>query len=94
MTDPWPEVRKIIRRLKTKFMPDAYYQLAVPLVDTDALLTDADALLTMLPFSGHTDRCLRVNYGVDQECDCGYTKALAALPEHLRGDNDERSRKA
>ncbi len=42
------------------------------------------ALLAMLPFAQHDYRCEA------ESCICGYDKALAALPEHLRaGESDE-----
>ncbi len=51
------------------------------------MMRQREALLAMLPFAQHDYRCEARN-GVES-CACGYETALAALPEHLRGDKDE-----
>ncbi len=91
MTDPWENERERAEKARG-YVDDglpAWNWHVRSLEDVERLLAEADALLAMVPFAGHLDRCLRVNYGVRHECDCGYTKALAALPEHLKGDTNQ-----
>ncbi len=45
---------------------------------------DRDALLTLREYAGHKQSCELPEAGVRGICDCGFTKAYAALPEHLR----------
>ncbi len=53
------------------------------------VLTDADALLTLKEYAGHKQSCELPEAGVRGICDCGFTQALADLPEKLRDEDQE-----
>jgi len=81
MTDPWADVRELSRQDRP--IPDS---LAFP------LLTDADALLAVVPFARHKQECqIARAWGdgpggtfTEPHCNCGYDEAFAALPERLK----------
>lgn len=96
MSDPWEDVRE---RLESHSSAKPYTS------DVSRLLADADALLAV---KAELEELIASSTGVDglhlngdlatwDELLNGpyrWLRALAALPEHLRGDSNERSRKA
>ncbi len=86
MSDPWADIRERLERGEVVYF--------VP--EFKALLADSDALLAIVPFARHKSECqIARAWGngpggtfTDPHCNCGFLTALAAAPQHLRGDED------